>query len=1714
MQPFVLANEIERRYGEYIRTSFPFSDPELASQLRQKIEQEHLLGTGPIVSLLRPFAHGVPLAQLVDEGKLHPLIGKIGAIRSFDLHAHQVRAFERLCDRNGRRSTIVATGTGSGKTEAFLLPILDYCARHPGEGVKALLVYPMNALANDQLHRLRAYLNGTGITFARYTGDTPQNDGDSFPGVLDSGATYVEGGPVPAEECFSREAIRRRHPNLLITSYRMLEYLLVRREDQAIFRPGGSPATLRYLVLDEVHTYGGALGAEVACLVRRLRGHIERFGDALTCVGTSATVGKGQHDAVLDFGSKLFAVAFEPDALIEEAHAPTRPPSGLLEPVDAPQAEIDALAEGTIATLDAAEAERLYRELDVHPTVAWLREQLAAPRALDDLVGDLMQALCTTDVEAARRQVMYFLLRGTMACDADGALLRPRLHVFFRGLVGATRCLRCGNLLQRGEHECPQCESRALPLEICRQCGQDYFRAAVADSGGTEAPSLHQLDSFETRIETPDELRDWSPSAARFVRQLHGALPTDDDEEGAEDAGSAPDASIAARVCTRPGCGFVTLRCGEGPCEKCCDERTVMLEVVSIGKLRACAACRSTYGVGREPITALSSSTAIGVSILTWLTLGNLDEQQRRLLIFADSRQDTAYQAGYLQDVTSEYSWRQLTYRFVGEHAGDPPDFENLWKRLYDEGRKRYGLFSRERAQQQTDDLHWFVAQEFGREATRRTSLESLGLAGIRYRFLDEIASKPAFARFRAACIPLPGGVPLPDDDLIALLEVTLDFVRRAGAISDEFATRYWGNLGELRGLDTYNRRPVAFRRPGANAMKTTHATIKPTVGTKGRPTAIQRFFQRTGVADTAAAVGRAVELLEDEGYLEAVTVGGEMQTQKTRDVLAVNAGMLAVAPPVGICRCRNCGTVNWRNVAARCIRPTCEGATLQPLTAGDDTNFYRHMYASVAPIRLEAREHSGQLSGAKREEYEREFKDGKINVLVASPTLELGVDIGGLATVLLRGLPPSPANYAQRAGRAGRRERIAVVSAYAQTMPHDAYFFAHPQEIIAGAIPAPHFELDNATIVRRHVRALALEKLERQLPRYMLGFLDLPEKENLSAEDYRRATLRTNLEALQELRSKRPAIVAAMQQAFHGERDVFACLTASEIGRVIDEFEHDLRDVLVTWHAEVVQIAVDIKAISDRAVPTVEDDRRRTQLQRTLRRLTAPPGPDRAYGARSEAYVLGYLSDHGFLPNYAFPGEPATLFSRDLEDGEVQRDPLLALTEFAPGARVYVDGKKILCNGLGLARSIGGSVAEYVRSAESKYRRCTACGHHAISAWVGDCPSCGSHDTQDEANRLDVKSFRGVSDAQINASEEQRRRTQFDSETALLGDPETRTRYPYENLRATLHCRQRLLDINHGVVRDGQTVPFVICLDCGEAVTPGAQADWAAQHLRRRQHKASLFTTDLTYEYQSDVLVLEAPSLDLDGATTLRNALLAAIRLEFQAEEDELEGFELSPNLRRGLRIILVESVTGGAGYLRRAAGQLPALAGRALRLMEHRDPCVRGCYQCLLTYRNQRDHDRIDKRLIVPLLEELAKETAPAPALEARDKRDLFAAGGLLDGASSGTSIAAESPIEVLLHAAMKAKLPAFETQVEVRDPETGSLVSRPDMMFGPQRLAVYADGYDYHSSKEQIERDIRVRGRMRELGYKVKAFPGRRIVGDLDGCIRELVEALEER
>jgi very-short-patch-repair endonuclease len=308
-------------------------------------------------------------------------------------------------------------------------------------------------------------------------------------------------------------------------------------------------------------------------------------------------------------------------------------------------------------------------------------------------------------------------------------------------------------------------------------------------------------------------------------------------------------------------------------------------------------------------------------------------------------------------------------------------------------------------------------------------------------------------------------------------------------------------------------------------------------------------------------------------------------------------------------------------------------------------------------------------------------------------------------------------------------------------------------------------------------------------------------------------------------------------------------------------------------------------------------------------------------------------------------------------------------------------------------------------------------------------------------------------------------------------------------------------LNINEGRIVDGTPVPFEICTECGDVKGISVKGDWVAQHRKRRGHDPRLQAVHLTNTLKSDVVLIDRTGLSDDACLTLRYALPAATSLEFDAGERELDGVEDHAPLSGEARTILYERVSGGVGYVRRIPAALPHLAARALELLHHAMPCARACYLCLLTYYNQRSHERIDKNLIADFLEALSREQPvrgePVP-----------------DGPTADAGAPVETDWELRLLRGLESRgLTGAVPQFEIREPGDGRVVTRPDIVFPDQRIAIYADGDAHHASPEDRAHDLHVRTRARELGWRIKAFPNARITKDLEGCVEEIQRLFED-
>jgi len=1699
MQPFTLAQRIQEEYRRYIATSFPIADDNLKKQIEQKVEEESLLWKGPYIALARPYKTETTLQDLANQGILTSQTVNIFSYLPA-LYTHQDKSIRKLCQD---QHVLLSAGTGSGKTEAFLIPIIEHCIRNKQKpGTKALIVYPMNALANDQLQRLERYLKNTGITFGRYTGQTQETDAE-------------KPTDIPKEEQWSRDAIRKNPPDILITNYAMLEYLLIRKIDQTIFRH----KTLHYLVLDEIHTYTGARGTEVACLIRRLKEHTGLLQGGLICIGTSATLKKGLTETqkeldeakqeLAKFATNLFGEKFTTESIVTEEFEKLtplknpyfpKPPTITNEEVEKlsrqePQEllEIAQKITGKNAPTANNPTESLFLLLQDNAFVRKIEELLEKPMPYDELANKIKELpeRSETPIDKIRNEIAAYLILGSIAQQKGNPRLRPKLHVYFRGLWNFTRCLnpQCGALLTDGMDTCPHCGSRAFPLEICRSCGQDFMRTTLTKPTSIDTGDL-QMGRRQIDI-LPYSDTESIALTLHLTTQLH-KIEQETPEEELEPE-EIPEQGATIWICQK--CGNGTNEPDDGTCPREGCGGTLAKYLAWQGKITRCPACHGRYGT-REVVTLLSTGTAAAVSTLTWAILSHIkQENERRLLIFSDNRQDTAYQAGYMRDRHSQFVWRQLIHQIVQQRDQQnqphiPLDL--LPEEVFDkavQARLKRKPPTQEHRRREIDKLSWDILAEFTRPGLRRVNLEGLGLVAVQYAGLEETVNIPEFKELQQA-------TNMKETELIGVFTLFLNEMRYRRALDHELLKRYIDQqTADHLGIQIprYQRLPVGFGYAPSSIGKP--YKIQSFANPKGAPTVFQQYFQKlTGLnsSDSAKLVALTVKILTESGHIVDTDIGAYGRDHTTAKM--VNHQRVEAGPFKEGWQCSTCRrvfTVNTRDV---CPTHRCTG-TLHKFKP-ETSNFYVHLYHEMEPIRMEIKEHSGQIPPTDRQKFEKAFKEGEVNILVCTPTMELGVDIGELVTILLRNIPPSPSNYAQRAGRAGRREnQFALINTFARFGPHDSYFYAQPAEMILGEIHPPTFLLDNERIVKRHLHSLVLEKLHTELPRTLGGLLN--DKEEL-----------VGFKALiEELTRRKAELADAISTTFQNDKEQgqLQWLTLGYINGLLLDFEEALREALQPW---LIKRARLIKRLQQ--LPRYGLSPRQQKLSNSLNNLLWRISHD-----EYQAYTLSYLESAGFLPSYAFPGE-----QMELEDPNslepILRDQRIALEEYAPGNIVYVGGRKIKVVALNLREPTDTTSME--SEPGKTYYRCPTCNHASLETTDLYCPHCTKEMTRHKF--ITPISMRGIRVGSITSEEEARARRGYDIWEFLLEEQAPRKEYNYEPLHLAYVRKGSLFFINAGpkesVTSEIPTQPFQICTSCGSWKDPNDE-NWEERH--KKQCTGTTDFLHLGFRTDTDVLTIDVkPPSDVDEnayLATLRTALIAGALIMLEADEDEILGFDRTIFKKGGSKeqqIVLYETVPGGAGYLERVATNFPEIAKIAYELLSGCD-CKTSCYKCLRTYYNQREHQILNRNIILPLLKDIsqaqkAKESITTPT---KQPAELEKEG---ERPQTQPKELVESPAEMKLLEAMEAfGLPQPEAQHVIIDQE-GKVISRADFAYPKKRIAIFVDGYQYHSEPQRWQKDLEQTNMLISIGWKPLRFPAEKVLKDPENCVRRIRQLLEEQ
>ncbi|GIW72679.1 MAG: hypothetical protein KatS3mg102_2221 [Planctomycetota bacterium] len=1149
MNPLEVVRQLQQAYRGYVETYQTIRNDRIRGWIRRRIEQGRFLWRNPYVTLTRRFQPGEALADLVAEGLLHPRIPQIFRERRDDPasspirpYRHQSLAWRILLEH--RRNCVVATGTGSGKSFCFAVPVVSEALRAneaarvgagQRRGVKALLIYPMNALANSQYDDLAERLQGTGLTICNYTSDLRDD-----PGAALQAFREATGRKEPWDsEVISRQELREgRGADILITNHVMLELILTRFEDRDVF-PFGELSELRFLVLDEIHTHTGRGGADVACLVRRLKEHTGTKGK-IRCVGTSATIESGSADAsrasIAAFAADLFGEPFRADDVVAETyaeHLTPADPDPLPAAIAVDEADIEKAAHGDAEALQRLRDGLCGRagagagDLRRQATVAFLEHTLipdaetgpSQARGWDDLVA-LYRERHRPDApeEQAAREVLAALVAAeqTRVTSPEGAevpLLLSKVHAFFSQGQPVTACLRAWHLSATGARVCGECQTAgdvpAYPLVFCAACGAECAVAELRDEEGGQRLVPREFAGGE-----PEE-------GARAVYLFSGPwdpATTPPDEamvrrDGQARAGCEGAVPRNVQVCT--ACGGVGGKCAHG---------TVQEMALVEAPLLLCPSCGVRYDRRVREFNKFSVAGMVGRATATDLLIARTvselhDPVKSRVIAFTDNQQDAAFQAAHLTDVEHRMHFRRaLLHGLRGRDTVELPKAGRVaFEAMRDSGTlPRYAPEAAVRvgrAARGVENLYQrylglgAVGELIGRPRRVQPSLEMVGLLSVEYDGLEDLADSEEFwgqGRLRD----------VSRDSRADVLRVVLDTIRRAGALDSNVLT----NGGDFRDTVIARLDPeVLFHEDGmpplrpvvfSDEMSIDDCTfeVRRLAGAEGvryQPALVRWLRRRLGLAADAARelVRELAALLAREDVqllLERQGRGGRYLLLAEKRVLirACDEERALVCP-----RCR----LRWQlSTVQPC--PNCIKVDLREQAWGE--HFFRREYALPphARARVLAQEHSAAVSGEDRRQYETAFKDPEdpLNVIVCTPTMELGIDIGGLSAVFLRNVPPSPANYAQRHGRAGRHGQPALITSFCGTFGpygrHDQYFFRFPERMISGRIAPPRFLLENRWLLQAHVNALVLQIADLRLPRKVREYLRMENERDVAA--------------------------------------------------------------------------------------------------------------------------------------------------------------------------------------------------------------------------------------------------------------------------------------------------------------------------------------------------------------------------------------------------------------------------------------------------------------------------------------------------------------------------------------------------------------------------------------------------------------------------------------
>lgn len=1666
MLPSLLARDIQTGLKQYLTSAFEPADAFMHGLMSRFVEDEETWLKGPYVQLGLPFSMGKAGRNFFS-----------GFQTAFPGFGHQEQAWTRLSSQLQGLSTLVATGTGSGKTECFLYPVLDHCARARAAkeaGVKALVIYPMNALASDQARRMAELVAATpafaGLRVGLYVGGQASTPGEGA--VMTSTAVITD-----------RDTLRKHPPDILLTNYKMLDYLMLRPKDRQLWAQN-SPTTLRYVVVDELHTFDGAQGTDLALLLRRLRARLKVPENYLICAGTSATLGASSDTAPLrEYARQVFGVPFDEQAVVTESRQSV---GAFLE--DAPVNYMFTYRPESVVKLDAnqyATSEAAVaswfglffpdepKTFDVQ-SLAWrmalggllkqhqlfvnllklTKNGVVSYREVTETFARHMPAASTVEVGQLIDALLVLVAWARRENGQPLVTLRIQLWVReLRRMVGKLSVDPQGTKL-RSERDLPgERDGVYLPMVQCNQCRTTGWLSRLVQGSTKVSTQLDEIYNtwFSRR---PEATRLY---AAQSIQRSH--------VDGIEE-----------RVCV--ACG--TLQQAQEACLACGHQELLHVFRVTAQKSQtrgqaqftlhdnACPACGET-----DSLLLLGARNAtLGSQVVesSWASVFNDD---KKLIAFSDSVQDAAHRAGFFGART----WLNNVRTALAHVLDEVNQPVMSWSAFLAEVERRFDVPSSvlnlapealvsefiapnmmwqhdwavELPKHQRLPAHsklpgrvkkrflWQVYTEFTYQSQRGRTLERIGKAAlcVPWGEVNTLAGE-LLPRYREQY----GAQGLEQETVARWLWGFLTHLRRRGAVMHSELATYAGD-GNVYALSVTGGRGEWLPKMG-------QSTPRPVFLTQGtqrdfdklhgmrRATWYDRWAEAALGQQTLLSKGMASDLYAEA--LSAMLVKGLVvrTSHHQGDTWTLNPERLELHTDLAFIATEGSKrrlTVP-KAIAENLLGMPCLDApeshyeVLVSVAAG----WWAHRFSRGDLRRVIAAEHTGLLERPIREALESRFKSKCPqpwfeNLLSATPTLEMGVDIGDLSSVLLCSVPPNQASFLQRIGRAGRRDGNAMTTTLADgNSPHDLYFFSETQEMLGGEVAPPGVFLQAAEVLRRQLFAFCMDDWVASLSNANA----LPEKTSQA------------LDAMEQAKADRFPQVFCDYVLMHEDR-LFQGFCALLAGDVDDAVRSRLLDFMQgQGEADGLRIRL-MKSLQELVDERLSYKKRKDELDKAKTRLLQKPQDDATKEELNNLFrerdkllelikeingreLLNTLTDSGLIPNYAFPesgvelksvlwrkrgsDEPGQGAYVTLNALKYERPAQSALSEFAPENRFYANQRRVEVDQVNMNLA-----------STDEWRFCPSCHHMQNLTLEPDvhmaCPRCGDAMWADAAQRRTLLRFKQAiansNDAEVRIDDSADDREPKYYVRQLMAD------FSPQNVREAWQINTGALpfgfefisrvtfrDVNFGeLAKPGEAFKvadqessrpgFRLCRHCGKVQkAPRRNGESSEQNhsfdcaKHGSEDPANILECLYLYrEFESEALRILVPYTKNGVDERVVQSFMAAVQLglkkRFGGKVDHLRMvLQDEPGKEGGPRrhyVMLFDSVPGGTGYLHQLlahdAGTLGDVLKMALSAVTacacNHDPEKDGCYRCVYQYRLGRSMELVSRDNAKAVLSEL---------------------------------------------------------------------------------------------------------------------------------------------